>query len=236
MKRKLIATSIAVFFATALIITGESLSHAQQNTQSFAVSKYGTLLDVFDANGKSRFGKLAGNGFEISYVSKGKLISVSSENAKGLLPGEVRTEGQSATVIATTSDHALEITTNFVLDEKSNQLIIQRKLRNISGGPLTVKAMREFVEPAFVDTAKAADRLTANLPTDDCQAADCPKGPPPCPIPCPIFTANQALLITRMNPATGRPNEIMVQWQDLRPLEQNNVTSSVLSIALAPGT
>ena len=233
MKHKLIATWIALFFTTALIITG---ANAQQKPQSLAVSKYGTLLDIFDANGKSRFGKLAGNGFEISYVSKGKLISASTLATKGLLPGKVRTDGQSATVVTTTTDHALEITTTFVLDEKSNQLIIQRKLRNISGGPLTVKTLREFVEPAFVDTAKVADRLTASLPTDDCQAADCPKGPPPCPIPCPIFSANQALLSTRMNPATGRPNEIFVQWQDLRPLEQNNVTSSVLSISLAPGT
>jgi hypothetical protein len=55
MKSKLIATLFGLCLGTGLT-GGGSLSRGQPplNTQSFAVSKYGTLLKLFDANGKSR--------------------------------------------------------------------------------------------------------------------------------------------------------------------------------------
>lgn len=244
MKTKLIAIFLALLFVTGSTINGRSLSrrHPQMSKQSFAAGKYGTLAEIFDANGKSRFGKLTNNGFQISYEYKGKTTSVSAaatDKVNGLLPGKVTTDGQSATVTVTTSDHALEITTYFVLDEKTQKLIIQRKFRNISGSPLTLKTVREVIDPALVETGnipadKLADKFTASRPTDDCQAADCPKGPPPCPIPCPLFAVDQAQLLAKTNPVTGRPDEIMVQWQDFRSLEQNNQVSTVVFLALPP--
>jgi len=223
------------------------------------VSKYGTLLELFDANGKSRFGKLAGNGFEVRYESKGRTTSASAigdENVTGLLPGQVKADEQSAAVTATTTDHAVEITTYFILDEKTKRLLIHRKFRNISGGPLTFKTMREFLDPALVISgetgsthsevltgqkqslsaeklaALATNRLRASSPIDDCWAPDCPKGPPPCPIPCPTrLVANRAELITRTNPVGGGPDKIWLQWSSpITTTVQRNGVSRLVEV------
>lgn len=221
---KLITTFLALFFGTVLIITGESPSRAQSQPayQSFAVSQYGTLLEVFDENGKSRFGKLANNGFELSYEFKGKTISVSAVGdgkAIGLLPGQVKLDGHSATVSATTSEKALEITSYFNLDEKTGKLIVRRKFKNLSAGPLTLKTLREIVDPLLVITDQqqslsdqelaklVKDRFQAALPIDDCRTADCPKGPPPCPVPCGWYEVKQAQLSIKTNPL-----EISFKW------------------------
>lgn len=223
MTPKFIATFLALFLGTVLMITGESLSRAQSQPayQSFAVSKYGTLLEVFDENGKSRFGKLANNGFELSYEFNGKTISVSAVgDAKviGLLPGQVKLNGRSATVAATTSDKALEITTHFSLVEKTGKLIFWRQFKNLSAGPLTLKTMREIVDPLLVSTDQERNlseqelaklikgRFQTALPTDDCRAGDCPKPPPPCPVPCVLLEVKQAQLII------GTPLEISFRW------------------------
>src|SRR5215203_482538 len=130
---------LTLFLGAGLLISGASLSHAQP--ASLSVSKYGTLLDIVDANGKNVFGKPAFDGFEINYEFKGKPTSayVSADQAAvGLVPGAVKTDKQSATVTARTSDGALEITTYFTLDEEMKKLIIQRTFKNISAEPVAV--------------------------------------------------------------------------------------------------
>lgn len=231
MKHKLIAPFAALFFCTGLIIASGSVSHGQtyRAHQSFAVSEYGTLLEVFDANGKSRFGKLANNGFELSYESKCKTASVSvvgKGKVVGLLPGRVKLDGHYATVTATTSDYALEITTYFALEAKTGRLIIRRKFRNLLSVPLTLKTLREFVDPSLVITGEnenigsqvygqkiqSIDKLAklfrskvkGALPIGDCQTGECVDPPPPCPIPCGLMNF-KARLTARLRPIDGRP-------------------------------
>lgn len=255
MNSKPIATLLALLFGTVLMITGGSLSYGQSQlpSQSFAVSKYGTLLEIFDANGKSRFGKLTNNGFQVSYRSKGKTKSISAvgeKTAAGLVEGEVKVDGQSATVTATTSDHALEITTYFILDEKTKKLIIQRKFRNISAGSLSLNKVREFVDVALVITGETGStqsevligqkqRLSAAKLTTlamhkigvgfplDCRAGECPKPDPPCPPPYCISTEaiGRARLIKSVNPLTGELDKFILEAQNSVTLQSQPLSS-----------
>ena len=122
-----------VVLIAGVMIGGGSLSRAQPK-QKLSVSKHGTLLEIFDGNGKSQFGKLRGEGFQLSYEFQGKTTSVSAlgDEVVGLGVRDVKTDRQSTTVTTTTSDHALEITTYFFVNEKTDKLIIQRKFKNIA--------------------------------------------------------------------------------------------------------
>lgn len=244
-----------LFFSVGLLICGASLSHAQP-AESLTVSKFGTLLDIVDANGKSRFGKPTADGFEISYQFKGKTISVfasGDQSVRGLIAGDLKTDKQSATATTRTSDGAMEITTYFSLDEKTKKLIIQRAFRNISAEPVVVQSIVEYVAPALVISAEqketgdkpallARNRLT-RLNPNDCQAADCPKTPPPCPLPCPMMiTFDLARMTIRNNRETGRPEMISLPVQgtfELAPSvsktkELNNGVFIVLYLDAAP--
>lgn len=211
MKSKLIAVFLALFFGSVLTTGAGALRRelSYQPSPSLAINKYGTLSEIFDADGKSRFGKLKNNGFEVSYRSKGKtrLISaVGNKKTTGLVQGEVKTDGQVAVVTTTTSDRALEITSYFILDEEKKTLIIRRNFKNISTRPVVLRDMREYADPALITggqpyTVRSKRR---GLPTPelfnwvlrqmnaghtkhifDCKIGDCPEPPPPCPVYCP---------------------------------------------------
>jgi hypothetical protein len=227
MKHKRIIKLVARIVA-GLVMTGGSVSHAQPPVpaKNLAVSKYGTLLEIFDAKGKSRFGKLTGHGFQLSYEFQGKTKTVSAVgNAKamGLVAGEVKTDGKSTIVTNTTSDRALEITTYFFVNKKTNRLSIQRKFRNISKKPVVVKSMLEYVDPALVagagqnlkETGKELvgelrNAVSAAMVTGDCQP-ECPDDPPPCPIQCPNkIKFDLSRMTIRTNPVIDRPASLIL--------------------------
>jgi hypothetical protein len=200
MKTKSIAKLIAIFLG-GLTLAGGSVSRGQtaRRVERLSVSKYGTLLEISDANGKSRFGKLAGEGFQISYEVNGKTTSVSAVGdweQVNLTVGDVKTGREATTVTTKSSDQALEITTYYFVNKKMNRLIIQRKFKNISNEPVVVKAMSEYIDPALVsgvqrDLKEMGDKLLAVLKSKlkaavggDCEPGECPEDPPPCPLPC----------------------------------------------------
>lgn len=221
-------TKLIVSVVAGLMIGGESVSrgHSPLPDKSLNVSKYGTLLEIYNANGKSRFGKLAGEGFQLSYEIQGKTNTVSAvgdAEAVGLIAIGVKTDGRSATVINRTSDQALEITTYFHVNEKTNRFIIQRRFRNISKEPVAVKTMLEYIDPALVIDVgsnlkeigeKAVAVLRGKLKAainEDCQPGECPEDPPPCPLPCGArirFDVDRMTI--RTNPATGTPDSMIL--------------------------
>jgi hypothetical protein len=213
-----------VVLIAGVMIGGGSLSRGQPK-QKLSVSKHGTLLEIFDGNGKSRLGKFRGEGFQLSYEFQGKTTSVSAlgDEVVGLGVRDVKTDRQSTTVTTTTSDHALEITTYFFVNEKTDKLIIQRKFKNISKEPVVVKTMLEYVDPAFVIGAgrnlkESGEKLLAVMRNEmrssmmlgDC-IPECPDEPPPCPLPCPInVKLNVDRMTMRLNPASDRPETLIL--------------------------
>ena len=228
--KKLINRFLVPLFITGLIFTGASFTRAQSNTssQTLSLSKYGTLSEIFDAKGQSRFGKLNGDGFEITYQIKGKTISVSAvgDEVTGLAPGKVKTAGQTATAVNTTSDNALEITTYFRLNEKTKKLTIQRNFKNISKDQVVVLTLQEYLSPALVISSQLSSEPVSDKLVDliksqlapiinlgDCNPAECPKAPPACPIPCPMkLTYDPSRLTIRPNPSGDKPATIMLPW------------------------
>jgi hypothetical protein len=229
MKNKRVTKFIALIVGVGLIIGVGSVSRARPSlpAPSLSVSKYGTLLEIVDANGKSRFGKLNGEGFQLSYEFQGKTLSASAigdAEAVGLVAGDVKTDGPSTTVISETSDHVLEITTYFSVNKKNNKLIIQRKVRNISKEPVVVKAMSEYVDPAFVigvqndfrETGEKAiavlrGKLDVAMIIGDCLPGECPEDPPPCPLPCGArIKFDLARMTIRTDPKSNRPDSLIL--------------------------
>src|ERR1044072_3487958 len=151
MKRLLFALALVLFSGSVLAASAQTLSHKPQRTgPSLIISKYGTLLDVIGANGKSRFGKLERDGFRLTYGTKSqkaKVVSaVGSTQVVGLLPGEVKFAGSSARVTIMTEDKKLSVTSYFMLDEAANTLFIRRTIRNISCEPVQLGATRYSIE------------------------------------------------------------------------------------------
>ena len=93
MKRIFVALTLVVFSGSLLLASGQSTSRSQQR---LIISQYGTLLDILDENGKSRFGKLKGDGFAITYKVKDKEVTASARGAteaKGLVKGKINYYG-----------------------------------------------------------------------------------------------------------------------------------------------
>src|SRR5437773_5702436 len=133
MKMKLAALVLALLFLSELVMAYGPLSRErpQPPGQSFAISEHGTLLDVFDANGKSRFGPIVSDGFDVSYKTQSRSVSASAigTNINGLQFELGKSNGEPATAIVETSDKALEITSHFMLDESGKTVIIERRFR-----------------------------------------------------------------------------------------------------------
>jgi hypothetical protein len=230
-----------------LIIGGGSLSRAQLKPK-LGVSKHGTLLEIFDANGKSRFGKLRGEGFQLSYEFQGKTASVSAlgDEVVGLGVRDVKSDRQSTTVTTMTSDQALEITTYFYVNEKADKLIIQRKFKNVSKEPVAVKTMVEYVDPAFVigtgrKLSESGDKLLALMRNDmrgamvlgDC-IPECPDEPPPCPLPCPINVKfNVDRMTMKLNPASNRPDTLILPAEGVSTIPPDGAAIQHLFVSLS---
>ena len=200
MKSKLAALALAMLFLSGLVLAWgwSSRERVQPADQSFTISEHGTLLEVFDANGKSRFGKLARDGFSVTYEIQGKQVKNVTAFAigtkqTGLQAGQVKQDGQSASVTVTSSDKALEIISYFILDESAKQMIIGRVFRNVSDKPIILKTVQDTVDPTLVVGGGSPSRKSDDLvrtvlatvkagflgPLLECGGG----GPPRCPFP-----------------------------------------------------
>lgn len=155
MKTKLIAIVLTLLCVSGTLTTGRPLSVKQPHPgpQSFSISKYGTLLEVFDANGGSRFGNLNLDGYSVSYKTDGeeKTVSATGETeGRGLLPGDVIYYGQSASVTVTTDDGALEISNRFILDKITKKLVISRSIRNNSDQSSSLINTEHHLDPRLM--------------------------------------------------------------------------------------
>jgi hypothetical protein len=165
-------------------------SHPQR--QSFTISKYGTLEEVFNANGNSKFGKLKLEGYSVSYKFPGqktKTVSAFGTTAVSLLPGQVTIDGQSASVTVTTDDQALEITSSFTLDLEREHLRIRRSVKIKPGQTVRLMKTEQTLDPKLIgvestlgpELIKEAVRrrgVTATGCTN--QAVENPPHDPPC--------------------------------------------------------
>jgi hypothetical protein len=148
MKRILIALTLVLFSGSLLLATGQSRTGSRQR---LIISQYGTLLDILDAKGKSRYGKLKSDGFAITYKVNGKEGQVAARgvtDAEGLVPGKINYYGRTATVSVMTEDKMLQITSYFILNEIRNTLTILRRITNKSGMPLQLTSTRHYLDPA----------------------------------------------------------------------------------------
>lgn len=217
MKEKQAALVVVLLFLGGLGMAFGSLSRerAQPPGQSFAISEYGTLLDVFDANGKSRFGKIVGDGFDVSYKIRRKTAAASAlgTTTSGLQRGSVESDGQSATSIVVTRDNALEITSYFILDENAKELIIARQFRNLSRKPMTLQVVWAHVGSNLATGSppeSSSIRGSIYGPGSDCQmnhpaGRDCPMCKCP-PGPCPGRTCPPL-------PLPGEKGDIILAWK-----------------------
>src|ERR1700686_1496379 len=142
MKKKQAALVLALLLLSALAMTYGPLfrKRAQRSGQSLSISEQGTLRDLFDANGKSRFGPIVSDGFDVSYRTQSRSVSASAigTNINGLQFEFGKPNGDPARAIVETSDKALEITSHFMLDESGKTLIIERRFRNVSKNKITL--------------------------------------------------------------------------------------------------
>jgi len=238
MKSKLIVIVLTLFVGSVLVTTGSSASKSTvPAAQVFAISKNGTLLEVFDSNGKNRFGRLVRDGFQVTYESPGKRTTVSAlgaEEAKGLQSGQVKVDEKSATVTVMTSDQALEITSYFTLDEKENRLIILRRFRNVSPRTVTVRMMRDYIDPALLISVGTAEyplnkitdpaRLAALVKSKIEAGRSCkplelrskPKAPPIClVIHCPNARALEPAHLGAVCDEDLARMKIILEWRDI---------------------
>jgi hypothetical protein len=232
MKRNLFSLALLLFSGSVLLASAQTLPRKPQPTgPSLIISEYGTLVDVFDADGKSLFGKLERDAFRVSYRTNGKTSSVFAVGAanvkrlqQGLQPGEVKLDGLSASVTITTTDKALQITSHFSVDAVAKELIIRRSFRNISGRHLRLLSTKQSVDPRLIfGGTSATDRrklaqlaygvIKAGRTKDDCRAGDCPDPPPPCfVIWCtPFGKYTPPTLKTKV---TERENQITLEWRE----------------------
>jgi hypothetical protein len=187
MKSKLIALALVLFFGNVLVASAQMASRRQVTGSRLIISRYGTLLDVVDAKGKSRFGKLKRDGFRVSYKTKTEaaktLYAIGATSAKGLVPGEVRYHAGSARVTVMSEDKKLAIMSYFALDEKATTLFIRRTIRNISCEPVLIEATRFSYERSFFPTSGGVPMLEDRIDAWDIDI--CPVGACDSEIPCP---------------------------------------------------
>src|SRR5262249_23981765 len=176
---------VALLFLTASLTAQQPLSRegSQSSGQSFAISEQGTLLELFDANGKSCFDKISADGFAVSYEVRGKTMAVSAigTKSKGLQVGKLEMNGLSATATVMTKENRLEVTSNFLLDKNRQELIIERRIRNVSQDSLSLKTVRNYIASVLVSGGDSGGiRAGIYGPGSDCGGSgECT--PPPCP-------------------------------------------------------
>lgn len=232
MKRNLIALALVLFFGNVLFASAQVVPVQGLPTGSLTlvVSEYGTLLDVRNADGTSRFGRLNRDGFRVKYKLGGEMKTVraiGADHVVGVQPGLVSVDGNSVSVTVTTDDYALQITNRFNFykaDGKfTDSLIIRRTLKKISNRDLKAVTTTQYVDPKVMRTwlsinptshqrearrlkKESARRLTA-FACDGCQLLERPPHDPPClTIFCSENSASRPLLATRWS-------EISLRWK-----------------------
>src|ERR1051325_6732603 len=150
---RVILIAIIALLAGCALIGNESW--ARQGTyrprQTLAISKHGTLVELSDADGKGRTKKASGDGFKLNYKTLGKSRSASAIEKK---TNRLRTsfeaaryDGNKATAVVRTADKALEITSELTFDATAGELIIKRKIRNISTHPVILQGVWNYIDP-----------------------------------------------------------------------------------------
>ena len=188
--RIILIAIVALLVGCGLLIGNESRANqaTQYASQTFTITRQGTLLELIDADGRGRK-KVTGDGFKLNYKTRGKSRSAS---AIGTKTKQLRTssepakfDGNTVTVIVQTADKALEITSRLTFDPKTRELIIKRKFRNISEYPVILESIRNYIDQKLVrdqfnQSADLASLIRAGL-YDDCDnlCAEC-TAPPIC--------------------------------------------------------
>jgi|GEM_PF-5459365 len=158
MKNRRAVMILTMLFAGIVIVSGSRHSvQAQSYGNAHATHEHDALLKLLTTNRKRPFTKLVNNGFEVRYEIRGKAVtaSVNGNKLSYLRTKKIEVEGQSAKVTEVTKDGALEITTYFFLDEKKQTLTIDRRIRNTSPDTVSVKRMREYVDPKLIHNAQS---------------------------------------------------------------------------------
>ena len=153
MKNRRAVMILTMLFVGIPIVSGSRHSvHAQPYGKSHASREHDALLKLLTTNGKRPFDKLVNNGFKVSYKIRGKAVtaSVIGNKLSYLRTKKIERDGLSAMVTEVTKDGALEITTYFFLDEAKQKLTIDRRIRNTSPETVSLKTMREYVDPKLV--------------------------------------------------------------------------------------
>lgn len=245
MKRNLIALALVLFSGGLLFASGQSLSRTQSSSLRVTISKYGTLSDVLKAGGSTRFGELTLDGFEVSYKFEGEMKTVWAKgetDVKDLWPGDVKVDGNSASVTVKTVDGAWEITSLFALDEQGRMLTISRSIKNISGQPLSIEAVKQYVDPKLTGATcsttmtlldqKARQKVRANgCENTSCPLAERPPHDPPCfTVVCMQESALYRPLMTTEE--TPDCKKVVLKWQPRKrfaPQDQTSLSNNEVS-------
>jgi hypothetical protein len=202
----------------------------QRTNRRFTISKYGTLLELFNADG-SAAKKIAGDGFKLQYKTLGKIRSASAieMETKGLQTASQRAkyEGCMATAVVQTADRSLEITSQFAFDDKTGDILIKRNFRNISKSPVALQEVWNYFDAKVMFrgelnqsanlVAASLAQITAGIYSDpeDCDMNECPVGP-----------------ICRYPPGCPTPPQYLGVW--LYPSEKDVVLGRSMQINLKP--
>ncbi|HYJ89377.1 MAG TPA: hypothetical protein VEW46_25165 [Pyrinomonadaceae bacterium] len=225
MRLKLLAIVVTALSCCGLVLDDLSLANHQppQGRQTLSVSRSAMLRRLRHTDG--RLITNVYDGFELYYTTRSQTRSASAtpEKTKGLTtsPEGVTVNENTTTAVVLTSDKALEITSYFTFNENIKLLIIQRTFRNVSTKPVTLRAVRQYVDPKLSREPPVSRNGTPILPSpllaglssgsDECHMVDskCRRPPPPCPPYCDSSFSTNSPFRARLNPS---PNRNTLSW------------------------
>lgn len=246
--RVILIATVALLVGCGLM--GNEVQASQVNqyaSQTFTISKPGTLLELIDADGKSRK-KVTGDGFKLNYKTRGKSRSASAigTKTKQLLTSSepAKFDGNTVTVVVHTADKSLEITSRLTYDAEAGELIIKRKFRNISEDLVIVESIRNHFDPKVLFrgpfnryddlVSRALNQFGARLAgnVEDCGPGQC-LPPPECPkcpnIVNPNWNLNNGYLTARLE--QSKP-QFVVGWSQqpitLKPRDEMSIAIRVV--------
>jgi hypothetical protein len=244
MKRILIGLALLFLSGNALFASAQVLP---VNPSRLVVSGHGTLINILNADGTPRFGKLTLDGFRLTYqVEKGpkKTIWANGETDVRGVRFVRRTAGaDSITVTVRTYDNALVIKNRFILTRDRQELIIIRTIRNNSGQRLHLSAPKQFLDPkllgierancATVISEETVEQASYRVTAYDCAGPQCvsflerPPHFPPCLTIICMQDQNTALMAADV---TGNCKAISLKGHAKRNLRKKSFTVGVFHI------
>ena len=201
--RVILITLVLLVGCGLLIENGSSAKQARQANRRVSISNQGTLVELFDADGKSLVGKVVGDGFKLTYRTQGRPRSASAttrETSRLLISRESLTfHDNTGKAVVKTTDGALEITSSYTFDHSTGELTIERRFQNISEVPVTLRQVQNYIDRRLASegqinvsvpgAAMPEDRIRAVLAhgnNSDCGTSKCvPKPVCLCPLGCP---------------------------------------------------